>query len=73
MQEKLEKSQGEVYRLKAKLENAQGEQESLRQEMERAQGGVQRIHSDRDKVNKIQRCSYENHCQNTKMSDLGTS
>lgn len=50
MQEKLEKSQGEVYRLKAKLENAQQEQESLRLEMDRAQGGVQRIHSDRDKV-----------------------
>lgn len=41
-----------MYRLKAKLENAQGEQESLRQEMDRVQGGVQRIHTDRDKVNK---------------------
>lgn len=51
MQEKLEKSQGEVYRLKAKLENAQQEQDSLRQELERTQGGVQRIHTDRDKVN----------------------
>lgn len=50
MQEKLEKSQGEVYRLKAKLENAQGEQESLRQELEKAQSGVSRIHADRDRV-----------------------
>lgn len=50
MQEKLEKSQGEVYRLKAKLENAQGEQESLKQEMERGQAGIQRIVSERDKV-----------------------
>lgn len=51
MQEKLEKSQGEVYRLKAKLENAQQELDSLRQEMDRHQGGVQRIQLDRDKVN----------------------
>lgn len=40
-----------MYRLKAKLENAQGEQESLKQELERSVGGVQRILSDRDKVN----------------------
>lgn len=52
MQEKLEKSQGEVYRLKAKLENAQGEQESLRQELEKVQGGISRIHADRDRVRK---------------------
>lgn len=51
LQEKLEKSQGEVYRLKAKLENAQGEQESIKQEMERSQTGIQRIVSERDKVN----------------------
>lgn len=39
-----------MYRLKAKLENAQQEQDSLRQELDRIQGGVQRIHTDRDKV-----------------------
>lgn len=74
MQEKLEKSQGEVYRLKAKLENAQGEQESLRQEMERAQGGVQRIHSDRDKVLITQEHMRIIVSLSIKiMSDLGTS
>ena len=46
----VEKSQGEVYRLKARLENAQGEQESLRDEYERAQSSVARLHSERDKA-----------------------
>jgi hypothetical protein len=46
----LEKSQGEVYRLKAKLENAQQEQESLRQEIDRNQSSVQRVYNERDKV-----------------------
>jgi predicted RNase H-like nuclease (RuvC/YqgF family) len=50
LQEKLEKSQGEVYRLKAKLENAQGEQEALKAELERSQNSVQRIVTERDKV-----------------------
>lgn len=50
MQEKLEKSQGEVYRLKAKLENAQSEQETLKQDLERNQSGVNRIINERDKV-----------------------
>lgn len=47
---KVEKSQGEVYRLKARLENAQGEQESLRDEYDRAQASVARLHSERDKA-----------------------
>lgn len=50
MQEKLEKSQGEVYRLKAKLENAQSEQETLKQDLERNQSGINRIINERDKV-----------------------
>lgn len=47
---KVEKSQGEVYRLKARLENAQTEQESLREEYDRAQASVARLHSERDKA-----------------------
>lgn len=39
-QEKLERSQGEVYRLKAKLENAEVEKENMRDEFERGQGMV---------------------------------
>ncbi len=46
----MEKSQGEVYRLKAKLENAQQEQESLRQEIDRNQSSVQRVYNERDKA-----------------------
>ena len=47
--EKIEKSQGEIYRLKARLENAQSEKDSVQEELERAQGTIARMHTERER------------------------
>lgn len=54
LQEKVEKAQGEIYRLKARLENAQSEKDSVQEELERAQATVARQHSERERwVNEV--------------------
>ena len=46
----IEKSQGEIYRLRAKLESTQTENENLQDELEKMQQALNRSYSDRDKI-----------------------
>ncbi len=50
LQIQVEKSQGEIYRLRAKLESTQTENENLQDEMEKMQQALNRSYSDRDKI-----------------------
>ncbi len=45
----IEKSQGEIYRLRAKLESTQTENENFQDELEKMQQALNRAYSDRDK------------------------
>ena len=49
MQEKVEKSQGEIYRLRAKLENTQAENENIQEEFDKLQQALSRSYAERDK------------------------
>lgn len=46
----IEKSQGEIYRLRAKLESTQTENENLQEEFEKMQQALNRSYADRDKI-----------------------
>ena len=46
----IEKSQGEIYRLRAKLESTQTENENLQDELEKMQQALNRSYADRDKI-----------------------
>ena len=47
---KLEKSQGEIYRLRAKLESTQTENENMADELEKMQRALNQSFSDRDRI-----------------------
>ena len=46
----IEKSQGEIYRLRAKLESTQTENENLHDECEKMQRALNQSYADRDKI-----------------------
>ena len=46
----IEKSQGEIYRLRAKLESTQTENENMHDELEKMQQALNRSYADRDKI-----------------------
>lgn len=46
----IEKSQGEIYRLRAKLESTQSENDNLHDELEKMQQALNRSYADRDKI-----------------------
>ena len=45
----VEKSQGEIYRLRAKLENTQSENENIQEEFDKIQQALSRSYAERDK------------------------
>ena len=45
----MEKSQGEIYRLRAKLENTQSENENIQEEFDKIQQALSRSYAERDK------------------------
>ena len=46
----VEKSQGEIYRLRAKLESTQTENENMHDELDKMQQALNRSYTDRDKI-----------------------
>ena len=46
----IEKSQGEIYRLRAKLESTQSENENMQDELDKMQQALNRSYADRDKI-----------------------
>ena len=46
----IEKSQGEIYRLRAKLESTQSENENMADELEKMQRALNQSYSDRDRI-----------------------
>ena len=46
----IEKSQGEIYRLRAKLESTQTENENMADELEKMQRALNQSYADRDRI-----------------------